>query len=73
MNITHRLVNKCRIIIYSSGGNYIHIELFDSRSADDVLIAYKQRIIFFTERGLKLNEQLMNNKSAFFTETFQAY
>jgi hypothetical protein len=52
MDIAYRLVGKYLMIFYSSGGNYIHIELLDSQNADDVLIAYKQGINFFTERGL---------------------
>jgi hypothetical protein len=73
MDIAYRLVGKYLMIFYSSGGNYIHIELLDSQNADDVLIAYKQGIIFFTERGLLPNVQRINNKSAFLTAAFQAY
>ena len=41
-DIAHLLVDKYLMFFYSSGGNYIHIELLDSRLETNVLNAYKR-------------------------------
>jgi hypothetical protein len=73
MDIAHLLVDKYLMFFYSSGGNYIHIELLDSKGETQVLNAYKQGIAFFTARGLKPNVQRMDNEPSFLTAAFQAF
>jgi hypothetical protein len=73
MDIAHLLVDKYLMFFYSSGGNYIHIELLDSRTENHVLSAYKKGVEFFSEKGLKPNVQRMDNEPSFLTAAFRAY
>ena len=73
MDIAHLLVDKYLMFFYSSGGNYIHIELLDSRLESHVLNAYKRGIKFFSDKGLKPNVQRMDNEPSFLTAAFRAY
>jgi hypothetical protein len=73
MDIAHLLVDKYLMFFYSSGSNYIHIELFDSRSESHVLQAYKQGMAFFMKKGLKPNVQRLDNEPAFLTDAFQQF
>jgi hypothetical protein len=68
MDIAHLLVDKYLMFFYSSGGNYIHIELLDSRLETHVLNAYKRGIKFFSDKGLKPNVQRMDNEPSVHTK-----
>jgi hypothetical protein len=73
MDIAHLLVDKYLMFFYSSGGNYIHIELLDSRLESHVLNAYKRGIDFFKGKGLKPHVQRMDNEPSFQTATYSAH
>jgi hypothetical protein len=70
MDIAHLLVDKYLMFFYNSGGNYLHIELLDSRLEGPVLKAYKKGIEFFTAKGLKPNVQRLDNEYSFLTAAF---
>ena len=73
MDIAHLLVDKYLMFFYSSGGNYLHIELLDARTEAHFLNAYKKGIEFFKAKGLKPNVQRLDNEPSFLTAAFQAF